>query len=404
MRRSTGFSTEGANSMPEADPNLRPYATESQWGVLEAIAQCGSVRAAARKLGINNSNLVRARQAVLRKAAINGYSPDHDLTHPVAPGQRLRGASTLYDLRTGAPVMQWVKSSADDEAREIFFREAVQAMKEEVPQAAATKAPAVASTSLCACYPIGDHHTGMLAWDKEAGADWDLAIAERMLCGAIDHLVNAAPPCAEAVVASLGDFYHYDGFKPITPTSGHLLDADSRYPKMVKVAVRAIRYTIDCALRRHKRVRVIFAPGNHDLSLSIFMMELLSQVYEREPRVTVDTSPRHYHYFRFGKNLVCIHHGHGAKPKDLPLIMATDRPQDWGEAQFRYIWTGHVHHDQVKDFHGCRWESFRVLPPADAYAANAGYRSQRDMKAIILHKDYGEIARHIVNPAMLESA
>jgi hypothetical protein len=173
---------------------------------------------------------------------------------------------------------------------------------------------------------------------------------------------------------------------------------------MVRVAVRAIRYTIDCALRRHKNVRVIFAPGNHDLSLSIFMMELLANVYENEKRVTVDTSPRHFHYFSFGKNLIGIHHGHGAKPKDLPLIMATDQPEAWGRAQYRYLWTGHVHHDQVKDYHGVRWESFRVLPPADAYAANAGYRSQRDMKAIILHKEFGEVSRHTVNPAMLEAA
>ncbi|MBS4048179.1 MAG: oxidoreductase [Alphaproteobacteria bacterium] len=390
--------------MAEADPKLRPYATDAQWEALQAIASEGGTRAAARKLGRDNATVVRQRQAVLRKAAQRGYSPDHDLTHPVAPGQRLRGASTLYDLRTGDPVMQWVKSSADDEKREIFFREAVEAMKAEAPKFDPIKGPSVASTSLCACYPIGDHHTGMLAWDKEAGDDWDLSIAEKMLCGAIEHLVNAAPPCAEAVVASLGDFLHYDGYKPVTPTNGHLLDADSRYPKMVRAAVRAIRYTIDCALRRHKHVRVIFAPGNHDLSLSIFMMELLSQVYENEKRVTVDTSPRHYHYFRFGKNLVGVHHGHGAKMDKLPLIMATDRSEDWGATQYRYWWTGHVHHDQIKDYSGCRVESFRVLPPADAYAANAGYRSQRDMKAIILHREYGEIARHIVNPAMLEAA
>jgi hypothetical protein len=390
--------------MAQADEKLKPYATDRQWEVMEAVAETGSLRAAARKLGIQYSAVNRQHAAVIKKAAINGYAPDHDLIYPVPPGQRLRGASTLIDRRTGESVMQWIKTSADDEKREIFFREAVEAMKDEAPRFAPIKGPAVASTSLCACYPIGDHHTGMLAWDKEAGDDWDLSIAEKMLCGAIEHLVNAAPPCAEAVVASLGDFLHYDGYKPVTPTSGHLLDADSRYPKMVRAAVRAIRYTINCALRRHKHVRVIFAPGNHDLSLSIFMMELLSQVYENEKRVTVDTSPRHYHYFRFGKNLVGIHHGHGAKMDKLPLIMATDRSEDWGATQYRYWWTGHVHHDQQKDYSGCRVESFRVLPPADAYAANAGYRSQRDMKAIILHKEYGEIARHIVNPAMLEAA
>ena len=56
----------------------------------------------------------------------------------------------------------------------------------------------------------------------------------------------------------------------------------------------------------------------------------------------------------------------------------------------------------MKDFTGCKVESFRILAPKDAWAAEKGYRAQQDMKAIILHKDYGEVARHIVNPEMLK--
>jgi hypothetical protein len=130
-------------------------------------------------------------------------------------------------------------------------------------------------------------------------------------------------------------------------------------------------------------------------------MEALSNIYENEDRLTVDTSPSKFHYFTFGKCLVGIHHGDGAKPADLPLIMAVDRAQEWGEAEFRYIWTGHIHSDNVKDFRGVRWESFRILAPPDAWAAGKGYRSRQDMKAIVLHKEFGEVARHIVNPAML---
>lgn len=390
--------------MAEADAGLKPYATERQWEILQAIASEGSDRGAARKLKVAASTIHRARAAVEARAAQHGYAPDHDQLYTTPPGQRIKGVSSLVDRRTGETVLQWFKTTADDEKREIIFRESIAALKDELPRYSPIAGPKQTASHLCACFPIGDHHTGMLAWDKEAGEDWDLSLAERTLCGAIDHLIESTPPCDEALVASLGDFLHYDGYKPVTPTSGHMVDADSRYPKMVQVAVRSIRYTIDAALRRHRKVRVIFAPGNHDLSLSIFMMELLANVYEKEKRVTVDTSPRHFHYFSFGKNLIGIHHGHGAKPRDLPLIMAVDQPEAWGKAQYRYLWTGHVHHDQVKDFQGCRWESFRVLPPADAYAANLGYRSQRDMKAIVLHRDYGEIARHIVNPAMLEVA
>ena len=115
--------------------------------------------------------------------------------------------------------------------------------------------------------------------------------------------------------------------------------------------------------------------------------------------------PGHFHYFTHGKCLVGTHHGHGAKSKlnNLPLIMASDQPKNWGKCDYRYIWTGHVHHDKILDIQGTRVESFRILPPDDAWATNEGYRSKSDMKSITLHKDYGEVGRFTVNPAMLNT-
>jgi hypothetical protein len=212
------------------------------------------------------------------------------------------------------------------------------------------------------------------------------------------------------LIALLGDFFHYDGLEAKTPTSGHILDADSRYPKMIRSAIRSVRNMIRLALERHNTVNVIVEIGNHDLSTSIFLAECLALIYENEPRVVVDTSPSHYHYLEFGSCLVATHHGHGAKMEQLPLIMATDRADAWGRTKYRYWYTGHIHHAKTKtvvssaqDFTGCTVESFRILAPADAWAAQKGYRSVRDMKAIVLHKEFGEVARHTVNPDMMKT-
>jgi hypothetical protein len=77
--------------------------------------------------------------------------------------------------------------------------------------------------------------------------------------------------------------------------------------------------------------------------------------------------------------------------------MAVDRAKDWGETTFRHWLTGHVHHDQMKEFAGCTFESFRTLAAKDAYAAGHGYRSERDMKCIVYHAEYGELMRHTSN-------
>jgi hypothetical protein len=186
-----------------------------------------------------------------------------------------------------------------------------------------------------------------------------------------------------------------------TPASRNPLDADGRYFKMVRVATRCVRYLIKVALQHHESVHVIIERGNHDPAGSQALMLMLEQVMENEPRVTVDVSPAKFHYHRFGKNLIGIHHGDTVKMKDLPLLMAHDRAQDWGETEHRFWWTGHVHHDATQEFPGVKCESFRVLAAKDAWHSEKGYRSKRDMKAIVLHKEYGEVARHTFNPEML---
>lgn len=385
------------------DENLRSYATDRQWQILCALWDEGGIRPAARKLDVHPSTITGARAAVLKKAAQHGYSPDHDMIHPVPDGFKLKGTSTLYDAITGEQKLQWVKTTADWERQRQIVMEMAEALAVDLPRCE----PIPLSNrnthdDLLSVYPVGDLHLGMLAWGVETGADWDLKIGERVFVGAFESLVSGTMSAANALIVFLGDFMHYDSFESVTPTSKHQLDADSRFPKMVRTAIRCMRYAIESAAAYHDKVHVIIEIGNHDLSSSIFLMECLRNVYEKEPRITIDTSPRHFHYHRFGENLIGTHHGHGVKMPQLPLLMATDRPDDWGATSHRLWLTGHVHHDQAKDYPGCTVESHAVLGPEDAHASNSGYRSKRAMKALVLHRKHGEIARSIVKPAMLD--
>lgn len=325
------------------------------------------------------------------RADFEGTAPD---------GYKVKGRSTYY-AADGSIKGEWVKTTIEQERQEEMLREAIKGMVDKLPRAKPTKGPGGGSTELLACYNVSDHHFGMLSWREETGEDYDLDIAERLLVGAFDHLVETAPPCKQALITLMGDLLHYDSFVPETPASRNTLDADGRYPKMVRAAVRSTRYLIKAALVRHEAVHVIVARGNHDPASSIFLMEALENVYEGEPRVTIDTSPAKFHYYRFGANLIGIHHGDTVKMKDLPLLMAHDRAADWGETEHRFWWTGHVHHDATQEFPGVKCESFRVLAAKDAWHSEKGYRSKRDMKAIVLHREHGEVARHTFNPDML---
>lgn len=388
------------------DDRLLEYAlTDRQREVLETLFSEGSYAAAASKLGVSKQLVNKIVTDVRARAARAGYSPDASFSRPVPDGYKLRGTSTLYRPETGEAVLQWVKTTEDQERREALFREAATAFAGELPRAPAEPIPGGhLSADLLTLYPVGDHHLGMYAWHEEAGGDYDMMIGERLLFGAVDHLVAAAPQSERAAVIVLGDFLHYDSMVPETPTNRNPLDSDSRFAKLVRVAVRCARYVIRAALLRHGSVRVIIEIGNHDPVSSIFLAECLANLYESEPRVSVDRSPSHFHYMDFGKCLVGVHHGHGVKLEQLPLVMATDRPEEWGRTKYRYWFTGHIHKDRVLDVQGVRVESCRVLPPTDAWAQNSGYRSQRSMSAVVLHREYGEVARHTVNPDMLRGS
>jgi len=203
---------------------------------------------------------------------------------------------------------------------------------------------------------------------------------------------------------NLGDFFHYDNMDGVTARSGHALDTDGRLQKMIDVGVRALRRCIHRMLEKHQTVEVINAPGNHDHVLALAMNVLFRNVYENEPRVIVHNEPSMRHYVEHGKCLIGVVHGHQTKDRDLPGIMATEKAESWGRTRHRYFYRGHHHHDSQDDFNGCKVEQFRTLAAGDAYAVGAGYLSGRDMKAIVMHKDFGEVARFTCGIDLLRAA
>lgn len=380
---------------------LEPYATPRQLEYIEAIRNNGSNRKAAEELGINRTSIDRSLQSLKVKAAIHGWAPGYDLTHPVAPGQKLKGASTLY--KDGQAVLQWVKSTADEEAQKKAFEEALEALAEDLPRLAPVPGPKLVNTSLCNVYTMTDCHIGMLAWRKEGGSDWDLKIAEESLIGCFEQMVLSSPPADICVVAQLGDFLHYDSLlAAVTPMHGHSLDSDGRMPKMVNVAIRILRKLIDIALRKHRKVILLLAEGNHDVSSSVWLRAMFSALYENEDRIEVIESELPYYVYQHGETMLGWHHGHLKKNEQLPLFFAAQFPKVWGDTSKRYAHTGHRHHKDVKEHAGMTVQQHTTIASRDAYAARGGWMSERGVEAITYHRLYGQVGTVTIIPEMLE--
>lgn len=365
--------------------------------VIEALSTM-SVAKAALHLGVH----IRSLQKRKARMALKGHIPEMHIETKLPSFLKIKGTSQLMRRGEAEPLLSWIKTNTDTEALEALIQASCEAAVKDLPHVPARPFSGSYLPDLMTAYPIGDPHFGEYIWAEECGEDWDLSIAERVHCAAMASLVESAPPTETAIIVNLGDAAHYDSMAAITPHSGHHLDADSRYAKMVDILILAMRQCVESALTKHKFVHVVHVIGNHDETGAVWLSRLFAHLYANEPRVTVETSPSVFSYYRWGKNLIGMHHGHTSKADKLPGVMATDRAKDWGETLHRYWWTAHIHHESKKEYPGCTVESFNTLAPGDSYAHSGGWRSRQNMKAIVLHREHGEVARHTVHPSMLK--
>lgn len=313
----------------------------------------------------------------------------------------VNGVSTYYD-QEGNVKGQWVKEKLDDQARNAAIEAAIKAAVEDIPRVAPLKAPKGCNAELLNLYTLTDCHIGMRAWHLETGEDWDLQIAENVIVGAMAHLINNSPDAAIAYINILGDWLHFDSLSAVTPTNGHLLDADGRYPKVVETAVRILRRVVDMTLHRHQKAVLSIQEGNHDMSSPVWNRHLFSLLYEREKRLEVVQTISPYHAHQHGTNMLAFHHGHLAKNSSLPLLFAATYPKMWGETKHRHCHTGHKHHVEEKEHSGMTVLQHPTIAARDAYAARGGWIAERSITSITYHSKHGQVARTTVSPDMLE--
>ena len=150
-----------------------PLADELAFAAVEAVREHGSVTAAALAIGVPRQTFDGRYKIGLQRQAKTGVEAPYVV----------KGTSTYFDSDGNARA-QWVKTSIDEQRRAEMMRAAADAMAEVLPRVSPIAAPSVTDPDLLNLYVLTDAHIGMLAWHREGGEDWDLAIAERVITGA----------------------------------------------------------------------------------------------------------------------------------------------------------------------------------------------------------------------------
>lgn len=362
----------------------------------------GSNRAAAKALGCHKKTVFVSERALQKRLALAGATPTAKVDSHVPPPFVLKGESQLTNLRTGEPLLVWKKTSIDQAQRWQMIQEAIESACESVPRLAKKENIKQKPKHLMNLITVSDCHIGLKVWGEECkGGDWDLKIAEETITRCFQNLLDRSPEAETCFINQLGDWLHWDGILPVTPTSGHILDADSRLSKMVKVAVRVFRRIIEMALEKHNKVVVLCAEGNHDLAGSVWLRHLIMCLYEKEPRVEVVDSESPFYCYQFGKVMLAFHHSHLVKQEKMDRLFAAMYPEIWGETKFRFCHTGNFHHLKVIDEMGMTLIQHPTIVAPDSHTHRHGYISQRQTTLITYHKDKGRVAELVVTPEMV---
>lgn len=245
-----------------------------------------------------------------------------------------------------------------------------------------------------------DIHIGKYANHIETGDGYNVEIAcERVLEGLQGLIDKSKGFEVDRVLFCIGnDVLHIDNVYNTT-TAGTNQDVDGKWWEHFEIALALYVKCVEI-LREIAPVDVIHSMSNHDYQSGFHLAHALKSWFRNDSEVTFDISVAHRKYYKYGKNLIGLEHGDGAKMANLPLTMAQERPLLWSETTHRYWYLHHLHHKvkhkwlDAKDFIGVTVEYMRSPSGTDSWHSRKGYVGvPRAIESFLHQKDSGQVAR-----------
>ena len=244
-----------------------------------------------------------------------------------------------------------------------------------------------------------DIHIGKYAAEKETGDAYNSQIAfKRVLEGVLGLIDKAKGFTIQRVLFCIGnDILHIDNVYGST-TKGTYQDTDGKWWEHYEIALDLYVKCIEI-LRRIAPVDVIHSMSNHDYQSGFHLAQSLKAWFRNCSEIKVDAGVSHRKYYRFGRSLIGLEHGDGAKMQNLPLLMAQEQPEMWAKTKYRYWYLHHIHHKvkhkwvDAKDYIGVTVEYLRSPSSNDSWHSRKGYCSQKAIEGFIHEKNSGQVAR-----------
>jgi len=239
-----------------------------------------------------------------------------------------------------------------------------------------------------------DIHIGKLATAYETGDAYNVEIATKRVLDGVSGIINKANGfnIDQILFIAGNDILHTDSAKRTT-TSGTPQDTDGMFYENFLCAKKLYIEVIEL-LMQVADIHFVFNPSNHDYQSGFFLADVIQSWFRLSKNITFDCSIAHRKYYKYGSNLIGSTHGDGAKPQDLPMLMAVEAKDMWADTNHKYVYSHHLHHKVSKDFIGVTVESLRSPSGTDSWHHRNGYQhATKAVEGFIHHKEFGQVAR-----------
>jgi hypothetical protein len=245
-----------------------------------------------------------------------------------------------------------------------------------------------------------DIHIGKYASALETGEEYDCETAVMRVLEGVQGLIKKAEGFdIDKVLFCIGnDILHTDNVMSST-TRGTFQDTDGKWWEHYEIALMLYVKCVEM-LREIAPVDVLHSMSNHDYQSGFHLAHTLKSWFRKAEDVRFDVSVSARKYYQYGKNLIGLEHGDGAKMDKLPLLMANEKPKEWSETTHRYWYLHHLHHKikhkylDTKDYIGVTIEYMRSPSSSDSWHSAKGFCGvPRACEGFLHDKESGQVAR-----------
>lgn len=197
------------------------------------------------------------------------------------------------------------------------------------------------------CLP--DLHSGLLAWRKETGEDYDVHIAKdhffKCLYDILDRCTGRK--FKQIIFVTLGDVMHFDNDNQTT-TKGTFQQADGRLAKIFDATLDMLIDGITL-LGAMAPVEVVYLCGNHDRVMGYALLKAVEKAFRNDDNIIFDTEPNPQKHKLVGNILLGWTHG-DMPNKNMGGWLQQSARKEYGQSLFAEVHAGHFHSQKVNEY------------------------------------------------------